>query len=847
MADIDKALPNEVRKEFEIPGEEEVQETLVEEIEAREQSPEGIEIEENEDGSVDINLDPQTAAPEGGDEHYANLAEFLPDDVLGKLASDLSSKYQEYVSSRKDWEKTYTQGLDLLGFKYDNRTEPFSGASGATHPVLAEAVTQFQSLAYKELLPADGPVRTQVMGLSTPEKTQQAARVKDFMNYQIMDQMKEYEPEFDSMLFHLPLSGSTFKKVYYDDMEQRAVSKFVPADDLIVPYTATSLDDAEAIIHRVKVSENDLRKQQVAGFYKDIDIGKPSDQESEIDKKERELEGTSKSQNEDVYTLLECHIDLDLEGFEDVNQETGEPSGIKVPYLVTLEENSREILSIKRNYEVGDPKKNKVQYFVHFKFLPGLGFYGFGLIHMIGGLSRTATSALRQLLDAGTLSNLPAGFKMRGIRIRDDAQSIQPGEFRDVDAPGGNLRDSFMMLPFKEPSQTLLQLMGVVVTAGQRFASIADLQVGDGNQQAAVGTTVALLERGSRTMSAIHKRIYSALKNEFRLMARVFKLYLPQEYPYDVVGGQRMIMQSDFDDRVDILPVADPNIFSQTQRISLAQTELQLAQSNPQMHNMYAAYRNIYEALGVKNIDAVLIKPQQPMPKDPALEHIDALGGAQFQAFPGQDHRSHITSHLNFMATNIARNNPMVMASLEKNIFEHISLMSQEQVEIEFRDEMQQLQQMQMQAQQMGQQNPQMAQQMQMQVQQMTQKIEARKAQLIADMMEEFMNEEKKITSQFDNDPIAKLRARELDLRAQENARKEQESKDRMDLDKMKAMMNQSNQDEKLEQNEELAKLRADTSIEKTILSKTIPSADSMMKNQGNMMPKVSVFRSGND
>jgi hypothetical protein len=847
MADIDKALPNEVRKEFEIPGEEEVQETLVEEIEAQEQSPEGIEIEENEDGSVDINLDPSAASPEGGDEHYSNLAEFLPDDVLGKLASDLSSKYQEYVSSRKDWEKTYTQGLDLLGFKYDNRTEPFSGASGATHPVLAEAVTQFQSLAYKELLPADGPVRTQVMGLSTPEKTQQAARVKDFMNYQIMDQMKEYEPEFDSMLFHLPLSGSTFKKVYYDDIQERAVSKFVPADDLIVPYTATSLDDAEAIIHRVKVSENDLRKQQVAGFYKDIDIGKPSDQESEIDKKERELEGTSKSQNEDVYTLLECHIDLDLEGFEDMDPETGEPTGIKVPYLVTLEENSREILSIKRNYEIGDAKKNKIQYFVHFKFLPGLGFYGFGLIHMIGGLSRTATSALRQLLDAGTLSNLPAGFKMRGIRIRDDAQSIQPGEFRDVDAPGGNLRDSFMMLPFKEPSQTLLQLMGVVVTAGQRFASIADLQVGDGNQQAAVGTTVALLERGSRTMSAIHKRIYSALKNEFRLMARVFKLYLPQEYPYDVVGGQRMIMQSDFDDRVDILPVADPNIFSQTQRISLAQTELQLAQSNPQMHNMYAAYRNIYEALGVKNIDAVLVKPQQPMPKDPALEHIDALGGAQFQAFPGQDHRSHITSHLNFMATNIARNNPMVMASLEKNIFEHISLMSQEQVEIEFRDEMQQLQQMQMQAQQMGQQNPQMAQQMQMQIQQMTQKIEARKAQLIADMMEEFMNEEQKITSQFDNDPIAKLRSRELDLRAQENARKEQESKDRMSLDKMKAMMNQSNQEDKLEQNEELANLRADTSIEKTILSKTIPSADSMMKNQGNMMPKVSVFRSGND
>ena len=843
MADIDKALPNEVRKEFEIPGEEEVQESLAEEIQTQEQSPEGSEIQENEDGSVDIDLDPQEASPEGGDEHYSNLAEFLPDDILGRLASDLSSKYQEYVSSRKDWEKTYTQGLDLLGFKYDNRTEPFQGASGATHPVLAEAVTQFQSLAYKELLPADGPVRTQVMGLSTPEKTQQAARVKDFMNYQIMDQMKEYEPEFDSMLFHLPLSGSTFKKVYYDDMEQRAVSKFVPADDLIVPYTATSLDDAEAIIHRIKVSENDLRKQQVAGFYKDIDIGKPSDQETEIDKKERELEGTSRTGNDDVYTLLECHIDLDLEGFEDMDPETGEPTGIKVPYLVTLEENSREILSIKRNYEIGDPKKNKVQYFVHFKFLPGLGFYGFGLIHMIGGLSRTATSALRQLLDAGTLSNLPAGFKMRGIRIRDDAQSIQPGEFRDVDAPGGNLRDSFMMLPFKEPSQTLLQLMGVVVTAGQRFASIADLQVGDGNQQAAVGTTVALLERGSRTMSAIHKRIYSALKNEFRLMARVFKLYLPQEYPYDVVGGQKSIKQSDFDDRVDILPVADPNIFSQTQRISLAQTELQLAQSNPQMHNMYEAFRNMYEALGVKNIDQVLIKPQQPMPKDPALEHVDALGGAQFQAFPGQDHRAHITAHLNFMATNIARNNPMILASLEKNIFEHISIMSQEQIELEFKDELLQLQQMQMQSQQ----NPQMAQQIQQQVMQATQKIESRKAVLIAEMMEEFMKEEKKITGEFDNDPIAKLRARELDIRAAENAEKKKNDEARMNLDKMKAMMNQGNQEDKLEQNKELAKLRADTSIEKTILSKSIPNVKDLMPDNKATMPNISIMRSGDE
>ena len=834
MADIDKALPNEPRKEVNVPGEEEIQETLVEEVEKELEKPGEVETIENEDGSVDINFDPGSASIEGGEDHYANLAEFLPDEVLSSLSSDLNSKYMDYISSRKDWEKSYTNGLDLLGFKYDQRSEPFQGASGATHPVLAEAVTQFQALAYKELLPADGPVRTQLLGIQSPDKVQQAQRVKDFMNYQIMDQMKEYEPEFDSMLFHLPLSGSTFKKVYYDEVEGRAVSKFVPADDLIVPYTATSLDDAEAIIHRIKISENDLRKQQVAGFYKDIELAKPQDKESDIEKKERELEGTKKTKDEDLYTLLECHVNLDLEGFEDSDQ-NGEPTGIKLPYIVTLEEGSREVLSVKRNYEIGDPKKNKIQYFVHFKFLPGLGFYGFGLIHMIGGLSRTATAALRQLLDAGTLSNLPAGFKMRGIRIRDDAQSIQPGEFRDVDAPGGNLRDSFMMLPFKEPSATLLNLMGVVVNAGQRFASIADLQVGDGNQQAAVGTTVALLERGSRTMSAIHKRIYSALKNEFKILARVFKLYLPPEYPYDVVGGQRMIKQTDFDDRVDILPVADPNIFSQTQRISLAQTELQLATSNPGMHNMYQAYRNMYEALGVKNIDSVLVKPMPPAPKDPALEHIDALAGKPFQAFPGQDHRAHMTAHLNFMATNMARNNPMVMASLEKNIFEHISLMAQEQIELEFRQELMQLQQMQ-QNPMMMQQNP----QAQQQVMQLTQQIEGRKSVLIAEMMGEFLEEEKKITSQFDNDPIAKLRSRELDLRAQENARKEREGQERMDLDKMRAMMNQQNQDEKLDQNEELAKLRANTSIEKTILGKTLPSSN-------DMVPKVSIIRSGNE
>ena len=821
MADkVDKSLTQGPRGSAIIPGEEQIQEAIVEEQVTEEQAPGPIETTELEDGSVQVDFDPQAAQPEGGDEHYANLAEFLPDEVLDEMGADLSQKYQDYQMGRKEWERSYTQGLDLLGFKYDMRTEPFQGASGATHPVLAEAVTQFQALAYKELLPADGPVRTAVIGAPSEEKTKQAQRVKDFMNYELMEKMKDYEPDFDQMLFYLPLAGSAFKKTYYDELSKKAVSKFVPADDLIVPYTATSLDDAEAIIHRVKVSKNELKKQQVAGFYVDIDLGSPRQVEDDVEKKERELEGQKKTQDDDVYTLLECHVNLDIEGFEDVDEE-GEPSGIKIPYIVTVDEATRNVLSIRRNYEIGDPTKTKIPYFTHFKFLPGLGFYGFGLIHMIGGLSRTATAALRQLLDAGTLSNLPAGFKMRGIRIRDDAQSIQPGEFRDVDAPGGNLKDSFMMLPFKEPSATLLNLMGIVVNAGQRFASIADLQVGDGNQQAAVGTTVALLERGSRTMSAIHKRIYSSLKNEFKLLARVFKLYLPPEYPYDVVGGQRFIKQMDFDDRVDILPVADPNIFSQTQRISLAQTELQLAQSNPQMHNMYQAYRHMYEALGVKNIDTILMKPQPPAPMDPALENIMALSGKPFNAFPGQDHRAHMTSHLNFMATNMAQNNPMIMAAMEKNIMEHISLMAQEQIEIEFDDEIPQMQQMQ----QMAQANPQVAEQLR----QMTLRIEARKAVLIAEMMEEFLKEEREVTSGFGDDPIAKLRARELDLRAQDNERKKVEGQERINLDKMKAMMNQQNQEDKLEQNEDLANLRADTSIEKTILGKSIPNVDKMM------------------
>ncbi len=806
MADIDKGLPN-TRSKIEIPSEEELQEVAVQDENVEElKGP--VEVIPEEDGGATIDYDPGAINTAGSQSHFDNLADILPEDVVEPIGNEMVQNYMDYKSSRKEWESAYTTGLDLLGFKYENRTEPFQGASGATHPVLAEAVTQFQAQAYKELLPSDGPVRTQVIGIKNPQTEQQSQRVKDYMNYLIMDTMKEYESEFDSMLFHLPLAGSTFKKVYYDVPLGRVVSKFVPADELIVPYTATSLDDAEAVIHTVKISENELRKQQVSGFYSDVELGPPgTDSNGELSKKERELEGTKKTgKNEPVYTLLECHVNLDLEGFEDVGAD-GEPTGIKLPYLVTVDEGSRKVLSIRRNYAPDDLKKTKIQYFVHFKFLPGLGFYGFGLIHMIGGLSRTATAALRQLLDAGTLSNLPAGFKQRGVRVRDEASPIQPGEFKDVDAPGGNLRDAFFPLPYKEPSPTLLNLLGVVVSAGQRFAAIADMQVGDGNQGAAVGTTVALLERGSRVMSAIHKRCYAAMKSEFKLLSKIVSQYLPPEYPYDVVGGARNIKQADFDNRVDVIPVADPNIFSMSQRITLAQTQLQIATSNPQLHNMYQIYRNMYNAIGVKDVDAVLPPPAPTAPMDPSLEHINALGGKPFQAFPGQDHRAHITAHLNFMSTNMVRNNPMVMAAIQKNILEHISIMAQEQVQLEFREQMVNMQQMQ----QMSVNNPQMQQQLQM----LNNQIEARKAVLIAEMTEEFMKEENKITSQFDADPLLKLKAREVDLRAMENERKKEADQTKADFDRAKLMQARELSEDKMDQNEELAELRANTSLAK--------------------------------
>lgn len=627
-------------------------------------------------------------------DHNANLAEVLDESILGDMSSDLRDKVETDRESREDWEEAISKGLKLLGVNYEERSDPFLGASGVHHPLLSEAVTQFQAQAYKEMLPAGGPVKANILGSATKQLEDQAQRVKDFMNYQITEIMEEYDPDTDQMLFYLPLTGSTFKKVYYDPAKQRAVSKFVPAEDLIVPYAASDLNTAERVTHVVRMTENELRKLQVAGVYVDIDLQATQDDENadSIRATGDELQGVRPTYSDETYTLLEIHTELDLEGFEDLD-EMGEPTGIKLPYIVTLDEASGKVLSVVRNFRQADPLRRKRQYFTHFKFLPGFGFYGFGLLHTIGGLSRAATSILRQLIDAGTLSNLPAGFKARGVRIRNDDEPLSPGEFRDIDAPGGDLRNALMPLPYKEPSGTLAQLLGVIVDSGRRFAQVADAKVADVNAQAPVGTTVALIEQGSKIISSIHKRLHYGQKHEFRLLAEVFAEN-PVPYPYFVGANvPAEIMAQDFDGRVDIMPVSDPTIFSMSQRLSLAQTQMQLATQAPQMHNMYEAYRRMYDALDIKNIDNILPPPLPPQPIDPATENANSVTGKPMQVFPQQDHESHIMAHAMFLSSPIATANPQGFLMLQAHVQEHVSFLARDQVAAFFQNAQQQAQQ----------------------------------------------------------------------------------------------------------------------------------------------------------
>jgi len=800
---IDKNVPSQLdmedlaaEVELELPG------SMDDNVVAFEGVAEGMDIEmtPDEDGGVTIDFDPQDQRGKG-DDFYMNLAEEIPDRELSRIAGELMAEFDANKSGRQEWEDAYANGLELLGFSYEERAQPFRGASGVTHPLLAEAATQFQAQAFNELLPASGPVRTAVLGAETREKEQQAIRVKQFMNYYITNVMEEYTPELDQMLFFLPLAGSTFKKVYYDETKGRAVSKFVPAEHLVVPYETSDLETCPNITQVIRMSLNDLRKKQVSGFYLDMDVLPAQGESGSVEDEIQRIDGVTPTQIDYDCTILECHVDLDLEGYEE-EDEDGELTGIKIPYIVTISQDNGQILSIRRNYREDDEDKRKIQYFVHYKFLPGFGFYGLGLIHTIGGLSRTATAALRQLIDAGTLSNLPAGFKARGLRIRDDDDPLQPGEFRDVDAPGGAIRDSLMPLPFKGPDATLFNLLGFVVQAGQRFATITDLKVGDGNQQAAVGTTIAMLEQGSRVMSAVHKRLHYAMRIEFKMLARVMSESLPQEYPYTVEGAESAVMASDFDDRIDVIPVSDPNMFSQAQRIALAQTKLQLAGAAPELHNMYEVYKDMYEALGVKDTDRIMkrIPDEEPEPKDPAQENIDALDMVPLQAFEGQEHEAHIMAHLVFGSTPMVGGMPAIAMALQKHVMEHVKIAARERAAVQF------IQQRQATGGAAATEEEMLA-------------IEGLTAQFVAEGMQMVKQMSQQVSGQGP-DPLVKLKEQELQIRAQAEQSDAQNEAAKLNLDAQNQQMRASQFQQKLASQEKQTQARIQSAMERELLKK---------------------------
>jgi len=698
-------------------------------------------------------------------EFGANLSDFIDDKILKKIASDILASINQDKESRSDWEKTYTDGLKYLGMKFDEgRSQPFEGSSGVIHPILAEAVTQFQAQAYKEMLPQKGPVKTQIIGARTVETETQADRVQEFMNFYIMNVMEDYDPELDMLLFYLPLAGSAFKKVYFDNVLNRAVSKFIAPEDLIVPYEASDLSSAERVTHAISMSVNEIKKQQLSGFYADVDVGVNSydGDESEVETEIDKLQGIKASYAEDRdHNVFEVHTILDLEGFEDMNF-IGEPTGLKLPYVVTIDEQSEQVLAIRRNFNEGDPYKNKINFFVQYKFLPGLGFYGLGLSHMIGGISKASTSILRQLIDAGTLANLPAGFKARGMRIRDEDEPLQPGEFRDIDTTGGSLRDNLIPLPIKEPSQVLMSLLGILVDSGKRFAAIADTNIGDANAAMPVGTTVALLERGTKVMSAIHKRLHYSQRLEFQLLAKVFSEYLPPDYGYDTGTGPGAIKQTDFDDRIDIVPVSDPNIFSQSQRITLAQELLTMVQSNPEIHGpigMFEAYKRMYAALGVDNAETLLQPPPDltPKPIDSGLENAGLMMGQPQQAFESQNHQSHIEAHRSLFLTQVVKENPQIQSIIISHCMQHLQFMAsqlaQEQIPDEVKERIQGVQG------QMQQLPPDQAQAAATEIQMLNDQFAA---PILAQLTQEFLQS---IGQGGADDPLVAIRQQELDLK----------------------------------------------------------------------------------
>ena len=762
---------------------------------------------------------------------YDNLADVMEEDELSKISNDLMAGVEKDKSSRSDWEKTYTDGLKYLGMRFDEeRSEPFEGASGVIHPLLGEAVTSFQAQAYKELLPAGGPIKTQVLGNYDSDVEIQAQRVKEFMNYQIVHKMEEYDQELDQLLFYLPLAGSAFKKVYYDEALGRAVSKFVAPEDLIVPYYTTDLESCSRITNVVKMSENDVKKLQATGFYRKVEVKLGEDnQYGQVDEEIEKLTGMQQSYDDgEVAILYEIHANLDIPGFEDMGQD-GEPTGVKLPYIITIDSNSNEVLSIRRNFNEDDPLKNKVEYFVHFKFLPGLGFYGFGLTHMIGGLSKASTSIMRQLIDAGTLANLPAGFKTRGIRIRDEDTPLQPGEFRDVDAPGGSLRESIQPLPFKEPSGTLLNLLGILVDSGKTFASIAEINTGQGNTQAPVGTTMALLERSTKVLSAIHKRLHNAQRKEFKLLSKVFQEYLPNEFPYMTPEGNQKVGAQDFNDRVDIVPVSNPDIFSTSQRIAMAQEMMQLVNSNPEIHGgdgIYESYRRMYAAIGVDNPDQLLVPPpnSDPLPIEAGMENNMLLMGQPAQAFPEQNHDAHIAIHMSLFNTPPVQSNAAIQAMIHSHIMQHLQMKADnlgiEQMPPEIRQQYEQM------SAQLEQITPPEQERLQAQIQQLV-------AQFSAPILAEIVNEyTQKVSSPSDEDPLVTIRKQELALKGQELAQEQQQ----FIADQERRTEESTREDkidvERIKTQEKIADEKADLSRERMEMQKELKIQDLIQKYQ---------------
>lgn len=780
------------------------------------------QILEEEDGGLLVDFfagELEEMGPAFGD----NLAEFMEDEALDRLSDELVSSYNADRSSRKDWEETYIKGLDQLGLKIENRTSPWDGACGVTHPILSEAVVRFQSQAIGEIFPQGGPVRTKIVGKSTSDKVKQAHRIEGYLNYLVTDVMKEYRSETERMLFSLPLAGSAFKKVYWDPNMGRPCAMFVPSEDMVVAYGTPSLSMAERVTQVMKHTTNEIRKMQFSGFYRDIDLPNPVPDPDDIQKKYDELTGESPSYEFDNrYTLLEMHVDIDLEGFEDTFE--GEETGIGLPYVITIELGSSKILSIRRNWFEDDPDKVRRQHFVHYEYVPGLGFYGLGLVHMIGGLAKSATSILRQLVDAGTLSNLPGGLKARGLRIRGDDTPISPGEFRDVDVPSGAIRDSITFLPYKEPSSVLYQLLLGIVEEGRRFASLTDLKISDMSNQAPVGTTLALLERSMKVMAAIQARLHDSMRGEFEVLQNIVKDHTPHEYPY-AMEGEEMMKAEDFDDRIDVLPVSDPNSATMSQRIMQYQAALQLAETAPNIYDIPQLHRQMLEVLGIQDADKVVPVEDDVKPQGPVEENMDLIRGEPVKAFMYQDHEAHIAVHQaaaqdpklqQLLSTD--PNAGSVQAAFSAHMAEHIAFAYRQQIEGQLGTELP---------------HPD---------EQLSEDAEVKLSSLVADASQMLLQSNQAEAQQAEaqeqaQDPIIQMRQQELQIRKQESSAKIEESRARLQLDMLKmaekssgdiATMNFQKQisDDKIQSQEKIAGAKVSADIASDLIAATAKGED---------------------